>query len=77
MGELYILAAKHYRRNQLAYNAGGIAVDDKNKAQEYEAIGNQMLQEYMKWVKMTKVQINKEAWDGSFGSTYGEFGRYR
>jgi hypothetical protein len=77
MGELYLLAAKHYRRNQLAYSAGGLSVDDKNKAQEYEVIGERMLQEYLKWVRMTKIQINKEAWDGSFGSTYDGFGRYR
>lgn len=77
MGELYLAAAKHYRRNQLNYNAGGLSIDDKNKSQEYETIGDRMLQEYLKWVRMVKVQINKEAWDGSFGSTYGGFGRYR
>lgn len=77
MGELYLLAAKHYRRNQLAYTAGGLSVDDKNKAQEYEVTGQRMLEEYLKWVKMAKIQINKEAWDGSFGSTYDGFGRYR
>lgn len=77
MGELYLTAAKHYRRNQLNYNAGGLAIDDKNKSQEYETIGERMLQDYLKWVRMVKVQINKEAWDGSFGSTYGGFGRYR
>lgn len=77
MGELYLMAAKHYRRNQLAYNAGGLSIDDKNKSQEYETIGDRMLQEYLKWVRMVKMQINKEAWDGSFGSTYDGFGRYR
>lgn len=77
MGELYMIAAKHYRRNSLAYSAGGLSVDDKNKAQEYEVIGDRMIQEYGKWCKMTKVELNKEAWDGSFGSTYDGFGRYR
>ena len=77
MGELYLAAAKHYRRNQLNNTAGGLAIDDKNKSQEYETIGDRMLQDYLKWVKMTKIQINKEAWDGSFGSTYDGFGRYR
>lgn len=77
MGELYLTAAKHYRRNQLNYSAGGLSIDDKNKSQEYETIGDRMLQEYLKWVRMVKVQINKEAWDGSFGSTYDGFGRYR
>jgi hypothetical protein len=77
MGELYMIAAKHYRRNQLTYSAGGLSVDDKNKAQEYEVNGDRMLQDYLKWCKMTKIAINKEAWDGSFGSTYDGFGRYR
>jgi len=77
MGELYFIAAKHYRRNQLAYTAGGLSVDDKNKAQEYEAIGDRMIQEYLKWCRMVKVQINKEAWDGTLGSGYDGLGRYR
>jgi len=77
MGELYLAAAKHYRRNQLNYNAGGLSIDDKNKSQEYEAIGERMLQDYLKWVRMVKVQINKEAWDGSFSSAYNGLGRYR
>jgi hypothetical protein len=77
MGELYFIAAKHYRRNQLAYTAGGLSVDDKNKAQEYEAIGDRMFQEYVKWCRMVKIQINKEAWDGTFGSGYDGLGRYR
>ena len=77
MGDLYLAAAKHYRRNQLAYTAGGLSVDDKNKAQEYEVTGDKMIQEYLKWVKMTKIQINKQAWDGSMGSGYAHIGRYR
>lgn len=77
MGELYLAAAKHYRRNQLNYSAGGLSIDDKNKSQEYEAIGERMLQDYLKWVRMVKVQINKEAWDGSFSSAYNGLGRYR
>jgi hypothetical protein len=77
MGDLYLAAAKHYRRNQLAYTAGGLSVDDKNKAQEYEIIGDKMIQEYLKWVRMTKIQINKQAWDGSMGSGYAHIGRYR
>lgn len=77
MGELYLAAAKHYRRNQLNYNAGGLSIDDKNKSQEYETIGERMLQDYLKWVRMVKIQINKEAWDGSFSSAYNGLGRRR
>lgn len=77
MGDLYLSAAKHYRRNQLSYTAGGVSVDDKNKAQEYEVTGDKMIQEYLKWVRMTKIQINKQAWDGSMGSGYTTSRGYR
>lgn len=70
MGELYMIAAKHYRRNSLSYNAGGLSVDDKNKAQEYEVIGDRMTQEYSKWCRLTKAEFNKDAWNGSMGSYY-------
>ena len=38
IGELYQMAAALYRRNHLSYQAGGVAVDDKNKFTEYERL---------------------------------------
>lgn len=77
MGYLYQIAAKHYRRNHLPYSAGGVQVDDKNKAVEYEQMGAQMVGEYQQWVKNKKAQINAQNYNGSFGSGYEYGGRWR
>jgi hypothetical protein len=77
MGYLYQIAAKHYRRNHLPYSAGGMQIDDKNKAAEYEQMGAQMLGEYQAWVKNKKAQYNAQNWNGSFGSGYDYGGRWR
>lgn len=77
MGYLYQIAAKHYRRNHLPYSAGGMQIDDKNKAAEYEQMGAQMVGEYNQWVKNKKAQINAQNFNGSFGSGYEYGGRWR
>jgi hypothetical protein len=51
-------AAARYRRNRLAYSAGGVSVDDQSKAQEYEQIGEARMQEFKDWMKGEKVRIN-------------------
>lgn len=71
MGRLYQLAAKHYRRAHLAYSAGGVQLDDKNKAPEYEQVGGLMCAQYTQWVRVDKARINRENWTGTFGSGYG------
>lgn len=71
MGRLYELAAKHYRRAHLAYSAGGVQVDDKNKAAEYEQIGQMMRQQYTQWVRSDRVRINRSNFNGAAGSPYG------
>ena len=77
MGYLYQIAAKHYRRNHLPYSAGGMQIDDKNKANEYEQMGAQMVGEYQQWVKNKKAQFNAQNWNGIFGSGYDYGGRWR
>lgn len=77
MGYLYQIAAKHYRRNHLPYSAGGIQVDDKNKASEYEQLGMQMVAEYQQWTKNKKAQFNSQNFNGTFGSGYEYSGRWR
>lgn len=77
MGYLYQIAAKHYRRNHLPYSAGGIQVDDKNKASEYEQLGAMMVGEFNQWVKNKKAQFNSQNWNGTFGSGYEYGGRWR
>lgn len=51
-------AAARYRRNRLAYSAGGVTVDDQSKAQEYEQVGNERMAEFKDWMKTEKVRIN-------------------
>lgn len=74
MGRLYALAAKHYRRDHLPYSAAGVQVDDKNKAPEYEQVGQAMCAQYTQWVKADKARINRENFSGTTGSGYARGG---
>jgi hypothetical protein len=67
---LFDIAANHYRRNQLAYSAGGMSIDDKNKEQQYIAASSRMLQMFQENVKAKKIEINIAAFSGSLGSPY-------
>jgi hypothetical protein len=67
---LYQLAARWYRRVHLPYSAGGVSIDDKNKSQEYELIGQKLWEEYKIWVLHKKVQINADSAWGSVSSPY-------
>lgn len=71
VGNLLIMAAHNYRRNQLAYSAGGISVDDKNKEGPYLAYGNQLMQGYKDFVLNKKVEINVKGFMGSIASPFG------
>lgn len=70
---LYRMAARHYRRVHLPYQAGGLAVDDKNKAQEYEAIAADLWKRFDDWVGDQKTKLNAEAAMGTLGSAYGSW----
>lgn len=61
IAQLYRMRAHSYRRNQLSYNAGGITIDDQNKSQEYQAISNELMDEFRQWMMAEKVRINIEA----------------
>lgn len=58
VGNLLFMAANRYRRNHLPYSAGGLTVDDQNKAQSYESAGARIWEEYKQWVRMNKRSIN-------------------
>lgn len=60
VGNLLFMAANRYRRNHLQYQAGGLAVDDNNKAQEYDAAGARLWEQYKQWVRMNKRTINAQ-----------------
>lgn len=68
--ELLRIAAKRYERNRLAYQAGGVTVNDQDKAESYEAIARRMYAEFDEWFKMEKRRQNMDrAW--STVSFYG------
>lgn len=67
---LFDMAASHYRRNHLPYNAGGIAVDDKNKEQAYAGASNRLMQQFQGMVQAKKIEINISLFAGSVGSSY-------
>lgn len=67
---LFLMVAEQYRRNQLSYQAGGIAVDDQNKEGSYERAGQTRWQAYREWVRATKASINLESCYGEVGSNY-------
>ncbi len=68
--QLFFMIAEYYRKNNLDYQAGGVAVNDLNKARDYDAAGIQRWQDYLTWEKGKKVQLNMdEAW-GEVASPY-------
>lgn len=67
---LFDMVANHYRRNQLAYNAGGVSVDDKNKEQQYRAASNQLTQQFREMLRAKKIEINISLFSGTLGSPY-------
>jgi len=77
VAELYIMAAHWYRRNRVQLQSqGGLGVDDLNKANEYETIGQKKREEFRDWVLRKKVQFNAEAAMQSSGSAYAWLGGY-
>lgn len=66
VGNLLFMAANSYRRNHLPYSAGGLTVDDQNKAQAYEAAGARIWEEYKQWVRLNKRSINASNGFGTF-----------
>lgn len=69
-GHLFLIAAEHFRRNTLQYDAGGVRIDDMNKEQPYEAAAQRRLEEYRAFVRAKKAEINLAAAWGEVGSSY-------
>jgi hypothetical protein len=70
-GYLMRTSADWYRRVHLPYEAGGLAIDDKNKFKEYDARGQELLAEWTRFVRWKKVQLNTDAAYQTLGSFYG------
>lgn len=64
-GNLLFMAAHRYRRNELEYNAGGLAINDQNKARQYDAAGDKLWKEYKEWCMLKKREMNSEMGWGS------------
>jgi len=58
VAELLLMAARNYARNDLSYQAGGTAINDKNKLQSYQQLGKQMQEEYKAWARELKIGGN-------------------
>lgn len=67
---LFFMVAEQFRRNQLDYQAGGMAVNDQNKEANYERAGQTRWQAYREWVRGTKASINLEGCYGEVSSNY-------
>lgn len=68
---LYRSAAAWYRKNKLTTQAGGVALNDMDKADEFDRLSAALWGEFARWVVETKVAINMSLGFGSTGSPYG------
>lgn len=75
-GYLYRMAADWYRRVDLTYQAGGLSIQDKAKYQQYDARGQELLEDWRKWMLFKKVQLNADAAYQTQGSSYSNMGFY-
>ena len=70
-GHLFMAAAHNYRRNHLPYQAGGLAIDDKGKEQQYLQAGQMLLQGWKEFMMFKKFELNARECVGAVGSSYG------
>lgn len=55
---LFQSVVEQFRKNRLPYQAGGVALDDQNKVQEYHAAAGQALQSFREQAVNLKAQMN-------------------
>jgi hypothetical protein len=67
---LFRIAAEFYRRNDMQYQASGVAVNDLNKAQVYSDEADKRWAQYVAWVRSNKVMRNAEGGFGILPSAY-------
>lgn len=72
-GYLFLIVAEQQRRNNLAYSAGGVQINDQNKEPQYEQAAKRRLDEYKDFVKRKKAQINLE---NAFAYVSSPYDRY-
>lgn len=59
-GNLFLIAAEHYRANRLPYSAAGVQVDDMGKENPYLAAAQRRLEIWRRFVNDKKLQLNNE-----------------
>jgi len=69
-GNLFLIAAESYRRNNLTYSAGGVQLNDQDKEPNYQREGERRWNDFRAFVRAKKASINLEAGFGEVGSTY-------
>jgi hypothetical protein len=57
-GKLFSIASYNMVANNLAYSAGGVSVDDKNKFSPYAQLSKKYWDQYMSWMIRKKKEIN-------------------
>lgn len=63
LGQLYLVAAEDFRKNELQYSAGGLSVADKSKEQNYQRASAYHWDQYRKFVDEKKSELNAmQAW---------------
>ena len=72
-GELFLMAADFYLRNALNYQAGGLAINDReNKIAPYQQIGTALLESFRRFAMAEKHRLSTL---GAFGSVTSVYGR--
>lgn len=69
-GHLFLIAAEHQRANNLTYAASGVSVNDMDKAPDYEQAATRRLEQWRKWMRHKKAEINLGMAYGGIGSPY-------
>ena len=70
IAQLFRIVEEYHRKNNLQYNSGGLAVDDRNKEQNYAQAGERHWMTFVDWVKRKKVKINIANGYGTVHSYY-------
>ena len=55
---LLYMAARLYSRNSMPINAGGVSVNDQDKAREYDQASDRLRQEFLQAIRMKKRELN-------------------
>lgn len=68
--QLFLIAAENFRANNMQYQAAGVAVNDQDKEQPYEAAAMRRGTEWKDFVRKKKASMNLESAYGVVGGAY-------